>query len=175
MSAIMQMEDAAHFLKESQVAEEGRPCMSIMQHSSPRSLLIHNQDKQHVSPSANTSVPSGLTDSRLPDLQRPAALKYPIERYLPPSGPYCDQYTFAAVIYQTFSKNKKWCASCWVPRHEVQSSCTTKCWICATKQHIGKVSARDMSLMVVIGSTDLIPDLPTAILRRKVVTEQKHT
>lgn len=172
---MMDMEDASHLLEDGQMAEQGKSCVPVMGHSLPIRLLIPNQDERHVSPtSTNTSAPSALTTSRLLGLQRPAGLKYPLERCLPPSGPYYDQYTFAAVMHQTFSKNRKWCASCWMLRHGVQSSCLDECWICSTRQHVGRVGPRNISLMVTIGSTDLNADSSTTILRRQVVSKQKH-
>ena len=106
---MIKTEDASHLLEDGQAAEQGKMCIPIMSRSLPKRLLIPNQDERHVSTtSSNTSAPSALAASRLPGLQSPAGLKYPIVRYLPPSGPYYDQYTFAAVIHQTFSENKKW-------------------------------------------------------------------
>lgn len=168
-------EELTHPTAGSPKANTALPCVGVTQDPLPIRLLIPDQDRQDASPTlTTTTAPFALTTSRLADLQRPAGLKYPIERYLPPSGPYYDRRTFASVMHQGFRKCKKWCASCWMPRHGPQPSCLNKCWICATKQHTGRVSAPQRLLIHPIEGTDLVAGLSAALLRHEVVSKQNR-
>ncbi|KAF3042339.1 hypothetical protein E8E12_003083 [Didymella heteroderae] len=133
-------EEASSPLEDSSEADGRQSCIPLMEDPLTMRLLIHHRDERRVSPTSNhTAVPSTLVPSLSANVKYTAALKYPVERYLPPSGPYYDQCTFASVMHQGFRKNKKWCASCWMPRHGRQGSCLDRCSTCSTKQHTGKV------------------------------------
>lgn len=169
--AMIEMEDASHLFENGEVAEQGKSCIPIMESPLTLCLLVPNRDEPRVSStSTNTAVPPTLMTSTLMDSQRPAELKYPVRKYLPPPGPYYDRCTFASVMHQGFRKAKKWCGSCWMPRHGPQPSCMNKCWICGTKQPTGKVSARDVLPIL----TKLVVDLSTALLRHEVVSKQNR-
>jgi hypothetical protein len=68
-----------------------------------------------------------------------ARLKLAANRYLPPPGPYYDQFSLATSLDIKFTSDKCW--TCW----NIQSSCTSRgtcmktCKICGTSSHPGKV------------------------------------
>ncbi|KAI4917712.1 hypothetical protein J4E85_009804 [Alternaria conjuncta] len=77
-------------------------------------------------------TPSSPSSMTLPD-----GLTYPIERYLPPAGPYYDQNALLPVFGPMFFKYKP-CMICWTCHPAAgysTTSCGKVCKVCGTRRH----------------------------------------
>ncbi|CAA9966356.1 hypothetical protein PTMSG1_09715 [Pyrenophora teres f. maculata] len=72
----------------------------------------------------------------------------PIENFLPPSGPYFDEFVlekqFGEQMFDVYTDRQlSKCIVCWHPKHlESHRRCKQQCRVCGTKDHKGKACTR---------------------------------
>lgn len=100
-------------------------------------LTLGNKSADISNSNSLRSVP--LTASGKPEMSR-VSLKLPVERYLPPPGPYYDQFSLALILDIRFANDRCWV--CWRSRRKctMLAACTKTCRVCHTPDHPGAVS-----------------------------------
>jgi hypothetical protein len=70
------------------------------------------------------------------------SLELSVERYLPPTGPYYDQFSLSNLLDIDFAKELLRCWSCWRLATDCSKgvACTRVCRVCNTAEHPGLVS-----------------------------------
>ena len=106
-------------------------------------LPFTEQSKRPTSPAATETISNSACISVPPahsaDTEIPAGLRYPVGRYLPPSGPYYEQGSSLQVLGSRTQRKNSRCFSCSESKHGPPNDCLSTCSICSTTDHLGKV------------------------------------